>query len=131
MSAKPRAGTGMDAKALARARREALRAHTLRIRRSVAALAVAMFVLAFAAVYVQLASGHDPALLAAARRRAAASSAERTGASSERASTQASGSEGSESSSGEASGLKSSESSSETSGAEAASGETPVTTAQS
>lgn len=76
----------MEAKALARARSEALRVRTRRIRRSVAGLAVTLFVLVFAVVYVQLASGHDPALVANARRRAASaqgtSAATRTSSSS-------------------------------------------------
>jgi hypothetical protein len=62
----------MDAKALARARRDALRARTRRIRHTVAGLAVTLFVLVFAVVYVQLASGHDPALVANARKHAIA-----------------------------------------------------------
>lgn len=65
--------SGPDAKALARAHRESMQRRTRLIRRSVAVLAVTLFVLVFGIVYVQLASGHDPALVAAARRRAAAS----------------------------------------------------------
>jgi uncharacterized iron-regulated membrane protein len=62
----------MDAKALARARRDALHARTRRIRHAVAGMAVTLFVLVFAVVYVQLASGHDPALVANARKHAIA-----------------------------------------------------------
>ncbi len=46
-----------------------MRRRTRRIRRSIAALAVVLFTVAFAVIYVQLASGRDPALVAAARRR--------------------------------------------------------------
>jgi hypothetical protein len=42
------------------------RAH--RIRRSVAAFSATVFAAAFMVVYVQLASGHDPALVADAKR---------------------------------------------------------------
>jgi hypothetical protein len=59
-----------DAKLLAGAKRAALYRRARRIRRSVAALAVALFLAAFAGIYVQLATGHDPALVAAAQRRA-------------------------------------------------------------
>jgi hypothetical protein len=56
------------ARALARERREAIRERTRRIRRSVAGLTVTAFAVVFLIVYVQLASGHDPALAGAARR---------------------------------------------------------------
>jgi hypothetical protein len=75
MSSEPRAAEQLDARALARTRLEAMRRRTRHIRRSVAALALALFVASFAIVYVQLASGHDPALVANARKRAAAVSA--------------------------------------------------------
>jgi phosphoglycerol transferase MdoB-like AlkP superfamily enzyme len=42
---------------------------TRKIRRSVAGLTLGLFTAAFLAVYVQLASGHDPALSANAERR--------------------------------------------------------------
>jgi hypothetical protein len=61
------------AKVLAQRRLEAMRKRTRRIRRAVGALAAAMFSAAFLTVYVQLASGHDPALTAAAKRSAAVS----------------------------------------------------------
>ena len=64
----------MDARELARAKRDALARRARRIRRSVAAATVAMFVAVFLVVYVQLASGHDPALVANAEKRAAAAS---------------------------------------------------------
>jgi cytoskeletal protein RodZ len=56
------------ANALADSRRAMLRARARRIRRSVALFAAALFSAAFLMVYVQLASGHDPALVADARR---------------------------------------------------------------
>jgi len=54
--------------ALARQKLIAMRRRARRIRRLVAGLAAATFIAAFLAVYVQLASGHDPALSAAAKR---------------------------------------------------------------
>lgn len=97
-----------DARALASSHRETLRRRTRRIRRSVAGLAVALFSAAFLIVYVQLASGHDPALVANAKRRAAATSSEsvtNTGSSGEAGTGEASSSFGeSGSSSGEESG---------------------------
>ncbi len=59
----------LDARVLARTRREAMRSRARRIRRSIAGGAAALFTAAFLAVYVQLASGHDPALSANAARR--------------------------------------------------------------
>ncbi|MCW3019172.1 MAG: hypothetical protein JWN10_1480 [Solirubrobacterales bacterium] len=59
-----------ETRARASSHREAIRRRTRRIRRSVAILAVALFAAAFLLVYVQLASGHDPALVANARKRA-------------------------------------------------------------
>ena len=69
--------TRRDAKALARERRDAIRRRGRRIRRTVAAVAVTLFAAAFLVVYVQLASGHDPALVANAERRAASTSVSR------------------------------------------------------
>ena len=90
--AEPATGTAdrLDARALAAARREATRARARRIRRFIAGTALALFAAAFLAIYVQLASGHDPAL----SRHATASAVE--------SSSTASGSTGE--SSGEASG---------------------------
>jgi hypothetical protein len=112
------------AEALAREHRDAVRRRARRIRRSVAAVAVTLFAVAFLVVYVQLASGHDPALLANAQKRAAsATSASRESSSS--ATTSAS-------STGTGSGAETSESSgSESSGSEASSGASAVTTSQS
>ncbi|HEX3518610.1 MAG TPA: hypothetical protein VHT29_06210 [Solirubrobacteraceae bacterium] len=59
----------LDPTALARSRREGMLLRTRKIRRSVAGLALGLFTAAFLAVYVQLASGHDPALTANAERR--------------------------------------------------------------
>jgi hypothetical protein len=69
-----RAAGQRDAKAIAQGHREAIRRRARRIRRSVAALAVTLFAVAFLVVYVQLASGHDPALVANAEKRAASAS---------------------------------------------------------
>jgi hypothetical protein len=52
----------LDARALAGSRRSAMRHRVHRIRRAIAGLAAALFAAAFLGVYVQLASGHDPAL---------------------------------------------------------------------
>jgi hypothetical protein len=86
---------GMDAKALARARGDALRVRTRRIRRSVAGLTVTLFVLVFGIVYVQLASGHDPALVARKTSSTAeAGTREATGATEATGSTEASSASG-------------------------------------
>ena len=58
----------LGGRALARQKLIAMRRRARRIRRLVAGLAAATFTAAFLAVYVQLASGHDPALSAAAKR---------------------------------------------------------------
>jgi hypothetical protein len=58
----------LGAKALANSRRETIRRRTRRIRRSVAATSAVLFVSMFLVIYVQLASGHDPALTARSRR---------------------------------------------------------------
>ncbi len=72
MTPSPRTAEQLDARTLARRHRDALRRRTRRIRRSVAGLTLALFAAAFLIVYVQLASGHDPALVANAARRAKA-----------------------------------------------------------
>ncbi len=66
----------LDPRGLARAKREAMAARARRIRRWVAGTTVTLFVVAFLVVYVQLASGHDPALTANAERRASATESE-------------------------------------------------------
>jgi hypothetical protein len=44
-----------------------IRRRILRIRRTVAAVAVSVFIALFAAIYIQMASGNDPALAAPAQ----------------------------------------------------------------
>jgi hypothetical protein len=61
-------------KQLADSRRQAMRLRARRIRQGVAGLALALFSAAFLTVYVQLASGHDPALVAATNRRVSSAS---------------------------------------------------------
>ena len=68
MSPREREAARLRTAALARRHRDALHRRARRIRRSVAGLAMTLFMCAFLVVYVQLASGHDPALVAAARR---------------------------------------------------------------
>jgi hypothetical protein len=68
-----RSGSRRHPRALARDHRDALRRRTRRIRRSVAGLAITLFALAFLVIYVQLASGHDPALVANTEKRATVS----------------------------------------------------------
>ena len=57
-----------QAKRVARRRKAALRQRARRIRVTVASLSATLFVTAFLVVYVQLASGHDPALSADSKR---------------------------------------------------------------
>ncbi|HEY1834840.1 MAG TPA: hypothetical protein VGG08_10405 [Solirubrobacteraceae bacterium] len=56
-----------QAQRIARRRKAALRERARHIRVIVASLSATFFVTAFLVVYVQLASGHDPALLATER----------------------------------------------------------------
>jgi hypothetical protein len=110
------------ARALANNRRTAMLLRMRRIRRSVAAATLAVFTAAFLTVYVQLASGHDPALskttgsgTSSSSGQVLSSATQSTGASSSASSESSSASSesssaGSESSSG--SGESSSESSS-------------------
>ncbi|HTU79202.1 MAG TPA: hypothetical protein VMF09_10630 [Solirubrobacteraceae bacterium] len=122
MSAPAREQRHADARALASRHRTALRARTRRIRGSVAALAVSLFLIVFAVVLVQLASGHDPALVAAARRRAA--SAGLSGSASKRAHASTSAGQRSKSgaaeSSGASAGSESADATSSSSGSESA-----------
>ncbi len=62
----------LQARARAAAHRDGLYRRARRIRRSVASLAAVLFSTAFLVIYVQLASGHDPALVANAKRAASA-----------------------------------------------------------
>ena len=80
------------------ARRAALARRVRRIRRSVAGLALATFTAAFLTIYVQLASGHDPALTANSKRRAAVATT-RTAAGTSSAATASTGTSTSSSSS--------------------------------
>jgi hypothetical protein len=52
----------MTPKDLARAKLAARRRRTSRIRNAVTAIAMAMFIAVFSVIYVQMASGNDPAL---------------------------------------------------------------------
>jgi hypothetical protein len=58
-----------EARALAAGRRAELLRRARKIRRAVAAGATALFIAVFLVVYVQLASGHDPALSASSKAR--------------------------------------------------------------
>lgn len=69
----PRTPEQLRARELARDHHDAIRRRARRIRRSVASLAAALFSTAFLVIYVQLASGHDPALVANAKRATATS----------------------------------------------------------
>lgn len=116
-----------DAKALATSRRDAMLRRARRIRRTVAALAATLFATAFLIVYVQLASGHDPALLAnAAKRRATSTSV----TSSTTSTPEASATTSTDSSTGSASSTDT-ESTSSTESEAASSGNSAVTTSQS
>jgi hypothetical protein len=131
----------LTGRARADSRRAAIRRRTLTIRRSVAAVAAALFSAAFLTLYVQLASGHDPALAKAAKHAtsATASSGVTTSASASSASTGAEASSsagqpstGSESQRGSASaGNESSGGSSSAGGAESTQTPSAVTTSQS
>jgi hypothetical protein len=113
------AGSRRHAEVLVRERRDALRQRAWRIRRSVAAVAVTLFAVAFLVVYVQLASGHDPALVANADKRGASGA----GVSRETRSLKTAGSS--------ASGGEAEPSESSGSGSEASGGASAVTTSQS
>ena len=100
MTPSPRTAAQPDPRVTARRHHDALRRRTRRIRRSVAGLALALFAVAFLIVYVQLASGHDPALVANSERRAAAASDVSTSSTSSEGSSESSSSESGESSAG-------------------------------
>jgi hypothetical protein len=112
-----------QARAIARGRRDAMRQRARRIRRAVAGSAAALFVAAFLGVYVQLASGHDPALDSAAKK---SSTVSVTSAGSSKSAETSEGS-GESSSSSESSGAGEEESSSSSE----ESGPSSVTTSQS
>ena len=114
----------IDGRALAKAKREQMRLRAGRIRRTIATGAAGLFATAFLGIYVQLASGHDPALVAAAARSAGAA----TCATASTSSSSATGEEAT-SSSGESSSTPSGESSS--SSESEASSPSSVTTSQS
>jgi uncharacterized membrane protein YgcG len=121
MTAPPPNSERLHARTLAASRREALRLRARRIRRAVAGLAVTLFATAFLIVYVQLASGHDPALVGnAAKRRATAVSASRSTPADTSESTSSESTSGESSSGGESS-----------AGGESSSGPSAVTTSQS
>jgi Na+/H+ antiporter NhaD/arsenite permease-like protein len=61
-----------DPQALARARREAKRRRTNRIRKSVAAATLTLFVAFFSTIYAQMASGNDPSLSSTTKKTATA-----------------------------------------------------------
>ena len=133
-----RSGQGpgqLEGRALARQKLIAMRGRARRIRRLVAGLAAATFTAAFLAVYVQLASGHDPGLSAAAKKsstsashRSSASAGESSGSSNAGESSGSSASGGESSSSSASAG----ESSASSSGSgKSGSGPSAVTTAQS
>lgn len=123
----------LSAKALARCRRDAMRRRARRIRRSVAAGAAILFSVAFLVIYVQLSSGHDPALAAAsARVKANATSAGRSSSavgSEESSSATSSGESSSEAA--ESSGSETSSETGSTDSEESAASPSPVTTSQS
>jgi hypothetical protein len=113
----------LNARSIARGRRAAMRRRARRIRRSVVGLAAALFSTAFLAVYVQLASGHDPAL--STKKATATASSTSTGTSN---STESSGTESSSGSSTSGSGSSGSSSSASEESSNSASA---VTTSQS
>jgi hypothetical protein len=101
-----------EARALAGDRRAELRRRAQRIRRSVAAVTAALSCTLFLVLYVQLASGHDPGLLASSKARSTSTVHKATSTSSEAAteaqSTEAESSGSEESGASEESGESSS-----------------------
>jgi hypothetical protein len=118
----------LGATALANSRREAIRRRTRRIRRSVAAMSAVLFVSMFLVIYVQLASGHDPALTARSRR---ASTAATNAASSSASGTSASSGTSESQAGSTAAGTEASSESTGGTGEETSSSPSPVTTSQS
>lgn len=121
--------TRRDAKALAREHRDAIRRRGRRIRRSIATVAVTLFAAAFLVLYVQLASGHDPALVANAEKRAVSTSVSRQ--SSSPAATSSSSTETSSASEASSATETSEASESTASSSETSSGPSAVSTSQS
>jgi hypothetical protein len=126
----------LTARAAARSKRAAMHRRVRRIRRYVAGLAASLFSVAFLVVYVQLASGHDPALSAKKSTAASASNATTSTASSNgsTASTGSTESTGTTESSGstESTGTTESTGSTQSSGSTESSGSaSAVTTSQS
>ena len=126
----------VDPKARAYAHRDAMSRRARRIRRSVASLAAVIFSTAFLVIYVQLASGHDPALVANAKRTATTSTdsgsakASTTSASTGSSTTESTPTPSTTSSTGSNFG-ESSSGSSTSSSEESSSGASAVTTSQS
>jgi hypothetical protein len=117
----------LQGRARASAHREALSRRARRIRRSVASLAAVLFSTAFLVIYVQLASGHDPALVANAKRAASAS----TTSGSSKTATTSTGTGSSTTESTPTTSGESSTGSSSSSSEESSSGASAVTTSQS
>lgn len=132
--AHPEADTrALDGKALARAKRERMRRRTGRIRRTIAASAATLFAAAFLGVYVQLASGHDPALLAASKRTSTSVLSAKSGTGGESTSSSSSSSGETESGTSEegSSSAGEPEEGSSSAGESEESSPSPVTTSQS
>ena len=123
------------ARAQAARRLATMRTRATRVRRGIAAFTALVFVCAFLVVYVQLVSGHDPALAAGAKREAGAvsSSSLRTKASASKATTTSAKSASSQTAGGsnQSSTGSAQETSSESSSSSSASSPSAVTTSQS
>jgi hypothetical protein len=116
-----------NARAQATAHRDGLYRRARRIRRSVASLAAVLFSTAFLVIYVQLASGHDPALTNAKRTASTSTSS----GSSKAAATSTSTESSTEGSTSETSGSSNSGESSSSAGDQSSGGASAVTTSQS
>ncbi len=114
-----------NAMRLAARKRAAVQRRTRRIRSAIAAVSVSLFIAAFSVVYIQLASGHDPALTAAARRSQSSGLSTRSsgGSSTVGTSTSSTSDAPASTASGEGSSSTSGERSSSTSGERSSSGE--------
>lgn len=98
-----------DASGLVAERLRARKRRVSQIRRRIAAIAAATFLATSGGIFVQLASGHDPALVAAAAKTAATTTSTTAGSSSS-SSGSTSGSSSSSSSSGKATAVTTSQS---------------------